>query len=271
MTTKEDYSWSTYKHCEGFDTTLTKYCTESKYGIVDNKTVLESVDDAASYIWEGNWRMPTLAEFQELIDSCDWKWTLEKGKHGYRVTSLIEGYTNQSIFLPAAGFRYDSIFDGVGEYGCYWSSVLRDGSICFAWSLNFSMGAGLMFNGQRFYGCSVRPVCSSNSLASCTLTVYADGCETPNRVVVDRGESVSVSAVPGQYRKFVCWSDGNTDNPRTIEVTEDATYIASFVEEQTGIEDIIEDSNLEKVISNGVLYILRNGVMYNAQGTKVGK
>ncbi|MBO7226458.1 MAG: T9SS type A sorting domain-containing protein, partial [Bacteroidales bacterium] len=31
------------------------------------------------------------------------------------------------------------------------------------------------------------------------------------------------------------WNDGNTDNPRTITVTEDATYIASF-ERNIGIE-----------------------------------
>ena len=40
---------------------------------------------------------------------------------------------------------------------------------------------------------------------------------------------ITATAAEGYY--FVCWNDGNTDNPRTITVTEDATYIASFAED----------------------------------------
>ena len=39
--TKSDYDWDTYKWCNGSENTLTKYCTKSSYGTVDNKTVLE--------------------------------------------------------------------------------------------------------------------------------------------------------------------------------------------------------------------------------------
>ena len=39
--------WSTYKWCQGSSTTQTKYCTDSEYGVVDNKTVLDLADDAA--------------------------------------------------------------------------------------------------------------------------------------------------------------------------------------------------------------------------------
>ena len=51
------------------------------------------------------------------------------------------------------------------------------------------------------------------------------------------GTQVTITATPNQGYRFVCWNDGNTDNPRTITVTEDATYIATF-EEGVGIENI---------------------------------
>ena len=45
--TKTTYNWSTYKWCNGSAETQTKYCTNSDYGTVDNKTVLDLEDDAA--------------------------------------------------------------------------------------------------------------------------------------------------------------------------------------------------------------------------------
>ena len=44
---KSTYNWSTYKYCNGSSTSLTNYCTNSSYGTVDNKTILEAADDAA--------------------------------------------------------------------------------------------------------------------------------------------------------------------------------------------------------------------------------
>ena len=44
---KENYSWSTYKWCNGSENTLTKYCVSSDYGTLDNKTVLDAEDDVA--------------------------------------------------------------------------------------------------------------------------------------------------------------------------------------------------------------------------------
>ena len=58
---KSIYDWSTYKYCNGSETTLTKYNYSNIYGTVDNKTTLEMSDDAARANWGGGWRMPTEA------------------------------------------------------------------------------------------------------------------------------------------------------------------------------------------------------------------
>ncbi|MCQ2205075.1 MAG: DUF1566 domain-containing protein, partial [Bacteroidales bacterium] len=66
------------------------------------------------------------------------------------------------IFLPAAGFRWDTDLNGVGDYGCYWSSSLDEDDPYNAWLLNFgSSNVGPWYNGSRSDGFSVRPVCPS--------------------------------------------------------------------------------------------------------------
>ena len=73
-----DCSWKTYKHCsDGIYKTFIKYCTDSDYGLfgtVDNKITLETEDDAARVHMGGDWRMPTEAEVQELMNNTDNEW-----------------------------------------------------------------------------------------------------------------------------------------------------------------------------------------------------
>ena len=156
---KSNYDWSTYKYCNGSHRTLTKYCTDSYYGTVDNKTQLELSDDAARANWGGSWRMPTDAEFTELREQCTWTRTTQNGVYGYKVTSKKSGYTNKSIFLPAAGYRDDSSLLDAGSYGNYWSSSLHTDDPYRAYGSYFnSSNVGWCRNG-RSLGQSVRPVC----------------------------------------------------------------------------------------------------------------
>ena len=102
------YDMSTYKYCKGSTTTLTKYCNRSEYGyngFVDNKTILDPEDDVAHVKWGGSWRMPSKEELEELWDSCTWVFTTRNNVKGYVISSNKPGYTERSIFLPAAGNR----------------------------------------------------------------------------------------------------------------------------------------------------------------------
>ena len=152
---KENYDWSTYKWCNGSSTTMTKYCTSSSYGTVDNKTVLDPEDDVAHVKWGSSWRMPTKAEQDELRTNCTWTWTTQNGVKGYKVT----GTNGNSIFLPAAGNRNGPYLFDSGSYGYYWSSSLYEGYSYIAYFLNFNSGFYDWSGGYRCGGFSVRPVC----------------------------------------------------------------------------------------------------------------
>lgn len=158
--TKNNYDWSTYKWCNGGYNKITKYCPENKgdnwdgTGKPDGKTVLDLEDDAAHVVLGGNWRMPTDKEWSELRTQCTWTWTTWNGVNGCIVQSKSNG---NSIFLPAAGYRYgtDLIFS-VSD-GFYWSSSLRGGS-SWAWAEGFYSGGAHSGIQIRYDGLSVRPV-----------------------------------------------------------------------------------------------------------------
>ena len=152
--TKGTYDWSTYKYCNGRYDSMTKYCTNSSYGTVDNKTVLESSDDVAHVKWGGGWRMPSIEELEELKEKCKWEWTQQDGHDGYRVT----GPNGNSVFLPAAGYRDLSSLGIAGSGGYYWSRTLSESYPDCARYLNFGSGSINADDGFRYYGFSVRPV-----------------------------------------------------------------------------------------------------------------
>ncbi len=156
---KENYSWSTYKWCNGSYDSLTKYNVYSHYGIVDNNLVLDLEDDVAHVKLAGKWRIPTSGEMYELIstwDNSSYQWELKSlnGHDGWLVTYLVN---NNSIFLPAAGYRYDNVlsYDGVGYY---WSSSFFLNGAAMYMHVDHVQVYGTVDTYCRRYGFSVRPV-----------------------------------------------------------------------------------------------------------------
>ena len=154
-TTKTDYSWATYKHANGDYNKLTKYCSyNGNNGFADNKTTLDPADDAAHVNWGGDWRMPTRAEVDELLNNCTWTWTTQSGVNGYQVSSKTN---SNSIFLPAAGCR-DADLNNAGSIGYYWSASLNDYYPGNTWCINFGSDYHDRGYNSRYFGFSVRPV-----------------------------------------------------------------------------------------------------------------
>lgn len=75
--------------------------------------------DVAHVKWGGDWRMPTNAECQELVNKCQWVRGDLNGINGYTVT----GPNGNSIFLPSAGYIMNGSEPNYeGSNGSYWSS-----------------------------------------------------------------------------------------------------------------------------------------------------
>lgn len=164
---KIKYTWDNYSFRKSGktenDVVFNKYNTIEKYGIIDNKTTLELKDDVAQVLWGGNWKIPTRTEFEELYDSnkCEWTWVEMNGVEGYRITSKIDGYIGNYIFLPAAGMNQKSKSASLGHY---WTATLDYEAPINANKLTFgkvytSFGNIFPDEGYRLNGYSVRPVC----------------------------------------------------------------------------------------------------------------
>ena len=149
-----DFSWENTPYC----TDASNYSSSSswsKYNSDDAK--LESADDAATVNLGGSWRMPTHAEWLDLYNECTWTWISQNGVNGYKVSSKKN---NNSIFLPAAGYRLGTSSDHVGIFGNFWSSQVYSSGVNRAWYMGFgSGGRDPDYDYSRCDGFSVRPVC----------------------------------------------------------------------------------------------------------------
>lgn len=152
-----DYSWSKYIHANGAQNKIKKYNTKSSNGIVDNKTLLDPEDDAATANWGSEWRMPTYEEVIKLYEVCTWEWTTINGVPGKKMKSLITG---KSIFLTAPGYRYETRgWVSPNVSGFYWTSTLYESNPIDAYYLLSSSSKVNHYGAStRICGRSVRPV-----------------------------------------------------------------------------------------------------------------
>lgn len=92
-----------------------------------------------------------------------------------------------------------------------------------------------------------------------TLTLYADGCDSPNTFTCNAGQQFSISANPMEHRHFVKWNDGNTDNPRLVTLNQNITYTAIFANDHEGKCG----DNLFWQYTNNTLTLRGTGAMYD--------
>ena len=225
---KKDYSWTTYKYAnvgERYHYKFTKYCTDASSGdngFIDNKTVLEPEDDAATANWGDVWRMPTDAEWTELREQCAWTYTTLNGVYGYQVASKTNG---NSIFLPVAGFRNGTSLYLQGRRGYYSSSSLLENYSDNVWIVTFNHEEVYRHSNNRNNGLSVRPVQDKQE-------EVVEPAYTPKPFTVAEGKQITFSGGNLQYtRSTQTWAFAEhqydmlgTDNVDGGGKVYDATY-----------------------------------------------
>ena len=153
---KTTFSWGTYKY-SNYSGVVTKYCTDSDSGTIDNKSEPEAEDDAAAVNWGSGWQMPSKAQCEELIDESytTTTWTTLNDVNGCLIVSKSN---DNRIFLPAAGYRSGASLNDAGSSGFYWSRSLRSSPSRYGCSLYLGSNyIGTYYEG-RYSGRPVRPV-----------------------------------------------------------------------------------------------------------------
>ena len=101
-------------------------CTDeskiTKYNNSDGKMWLDKEDDAASVILGGEWRTPTTAEIQELVDGCDWKYYYTDASEDEVYFEGVSKKNNNRIIFPASGGIVGNTTDGLMNFSYTWSS-----------------------------------------------------------------------------------------------------------------------------------------------------
>ena len=101
------------------------------------------------------WRMPTRAEFQEILNRCFWKEVTYKNVRGY----LVTGKNGNAIFLPKTGYKSgnetkDGYANWTGSgYYCPETSGTWEKNDNYYWS-----GTTISSTKDFYYGMTIRPV-----------------------------------------------------------------------------------------------------------------
>ena len=166
---KVDYSFAQYKFMnpgKNDGSGINKYTVDDGVGngfawydenntfIGDGQTKLESSDDVAQVTWGGGWRMPTVEECAELVDNCDWVWVTQDGMDGM----LVTGPSGASIFLPAAGYYFETNNNHISGVLGYPSSTVGSMTSHFK-GIFGQFGERGLDEFWREEGFPVRPVC----------------------------------------------------------------------------------------------------------------
>ncbi len=228
---KDYYDWSTYKWCNGSETTMTKYCDKSYYGndgFVDNKTELDPEDDAAYVNWGPSWRIPTVEQQQELYNNCTSVWTQLNGVNG----RLFTGPNGNTMFLPAAEGRFDeSLYP---DDGFYWSSTLSSTHPYCAYFRGFHSGKVWDGGSYRFHGFTVRAVrvpapCVTVSVAEVDFGDVLLGNSPTQILEIDNSSSfpqtVTVKVIP----PFSIAHNESSMSSLTVEVAPNSCYPVTII------------------------------------------
>ena len=224
------FDWLTYPLCNNSGSAITKYCTQSSYGVVDNKTTLEPEDDAAHIYVGGESRMPADAEYRELINACDITWETDYNGSGVRgCLFVLKSDSSKTLFFPAAGGMFGSSWSDAGSYGYYWSSSLNEDYSQQGRCLEFGDGYCTVPQINRCYGLPVRAVLpptkdGTNDLSNIVFCEKSTGklFQTPNPTTFDKNkyEPIGIVVIPSSHDVYgtgecgvMALHDASTDSP----------------------------------------------------------
>ena len=191
--------------------------------------------DVAHVAWKGSWQMPTDEECDELMD-CVQEETTINGVKGLKII----GPNDNFIFLPYAGYRYETELTNQGSSGWYWTETYNEGQ----WSKALGIPMSFVDVEPREIGHSVRPVIAVNvstiSVTSAGMATYCSPFDLDFRNVTNlkayiitgydwqsrRVYATRVYDVPAGLGIYLVGDEGIYDVPRG---TSTSYYVANML------------------------------------------
>ena len=166
------------------DPTGQNYSTNNKYFPSAKPTgnITSTTNDLAKQMWEGEWRMPTSKEMQELIDECNWTWVEQEDSVGFIVSSKTN---DGEIFLPVTGIRKGTLDAEKMKEGFYWTGNLAsdDQEATF---LGFNNETVSLADTLRYLGMAIRPVYGKLRLGiTLTANIIGKPAQTTANIAVN--------------------------------------------------------------------------------------
>ena len=161
--TDAPYDWAHAPFNNGSSSYNSSYFTAHKSEWF-NDDVLKPEYDAVTVNMGTGWRMPTMADFEELLSDTNNEWVENYNGtdiNGYKFTNKSDA--SKYIFIPASGFRDGSSVRYVDSRGIVWSSSLGSSSLSYAQYLDFDGSDIYVDETHRRHGRSVRGVYNPNN------------------------------------------------------------------------------------------------------------
>ena len=117
--------------------------------------------DVSRNLWGETWRMPTVEEMNNLCNGATWEIVgaiASSNTTGWIAGYKVTGSNGNSIYLPAAGYRYPQEYDFVGMLGWYWTSTASKEYYSSHLSMWINSSGCSIGNGWRDVAQSIRPV-----------------------------------------------------------------------------------------------------------------
>lgn len=122
---------------------------------LDANNCLKPQYDAARVILGGKWRMPTVEDFEELVDfnNNDLRCAYVESFGYYNISGhIIVARNGNFVFFPCSGRGKDDSLERVGRQGYFWSNKLETCLRMYETCMDI-----MEFNG--YLGFNIRPVC----------------------------------------------------------------------------------------------------------------
>lgn len=111
--------------------------------------------DVAHELMGGRWRMPSRADYDELVANCNISAVVRNGRTGILCVSIING---QSMFIPCTGYAFRTNLYSLAMMIRLWLTDGTNEQTSKAIAFNVGDASLRIINDRRYFGFAIRPV-----------------------------------------------------------------------------------------------------------------